>query len=86
MNWPKQENILSKSKKLGFVVNGPSDNGQYWIIANGHVVSWYLQEGCATAFHCHRNGDDSDAMTDYSSGYFAHTIKSAMNSLSAEAR
>ena len=83
MNWPKQETILSQAKKRGYSVQGPNQNGQYWIEANGRSVSWYVQCGKIPSMHCHRIGDDPDPMTDYSPGYFAHTVKAAMKSLEA---
>ena len=85
MAWPTQNSIVNKVKKIGLTIQGPNRNGQYWIEANGRIASWYLQDGKATSFHCHRVDDISDSMTDYSAGYFVHTIKAMIRSLELSA-
>jgi hypothetical protein len=83
----KNQRLINAISKAGFEVKKSQDSMTIlYIASNGDLfVSWWVSiastDGRAQCVHCGRFSDPSDSMIDYFPGYFARTIKSAVNHL-----
>lgn len=79
----KHKFMLNSLVKLGLTVTQPrSDNTNFFRVQRGiQVLSWYSQGEDAICVHCTVVNDGRDSQTDYFPGYFARTVKSAVEHL-----
>lgn len=76
----KNKSLVNAIKKAGYTVETTRDD--HYSAKNGRaVLSWHLQGDYAICVLCSVLGDQRDTMTDYFPGYYARTIKLAVNHL-----
>lgn len=74
----KSSNLRRAFEKAGLSVVGGINSSKYSVKAERYHATWYDQEGEACCVCVTRNGEFSDAQTDYFPGFYANTIKQAV--------
>lgn len=74
----QNQRLVNAMKKQGLEVKiVPNSNDLHYVEKDGRIVEWYVQNDNAVCVTCRRSNDHSDAMIDYSAGFFVRTIKNA---------
>ena len=58
------------------------DLTNHYVETETRVLSWYQQDDSAICVNSRRHNDHHDSQSDYTAGYFCHTIKEAVASSS----
>lgn len=78
----RHDRLVKAFEKAGHKINiSKWNSNNYYAEDSKRIVSWYKQDDSAICVKSQRHNDPDDAMTDYSGGYFCHTIKEAVASL-----
>jgi len=73
------KSILTRLKKYPQApVNFDAERNHYTIIHDGKIMSFYDQQGRATALHIKGVHEKSDIQSDYFPGFFPRTLVSAL--------
>ena len=75
----KNKTLTNALNKAGLNVIAIEEGRQYKAIKGDKFVSWIVQNDSALCVNCGRLSDPSDSMIDYFPGFYAHSIKQAVN-------
>lgn len=78
MKWMQNNSVVKAMSKVGTV---ESRSNNYWVHANGHVASWWVQDGKVFHINVRRENDHDDYASDYFAGWNSHTIKAAVEDM-----
>ena len=79
----RHDRLVKAIEKAGYEIKKNTwDSTHHYAETGSRILSWYQQNDSAICVNSRRHNDHHDSQSDYSAGYFCHTIKEAVASLS----
>lgn len=78
----RHDRLVKALEKAGHEIKKSTwDSTNHYVESQTRVLSWYHQNESAICVNSRRHNDNHDSQSDYTAGYFCHTIKGAVASL-----